>query len=425
LVLFLSLGQRQLRHFFTWIGTFSFQILLKKLREVLSAGELAAYKDFAVYFLSLGLPVILLSLAGITGFHFWNKRKKKNVVSLGIEISDFETPVMSLPLPPLTPGDRQHVIRKIRKQLSGYRARNVALRHDYLYLQKKIKTADTESPDKNTRYMENFEEKITAYEKQIAEMQNKIDMLETIPPPLNNEAHYLRELLSEREKEIQILKNANGDVNSIQEHKADPVNNENLVNEQQQEIHRLKNLIHEQEHINDLLYESREQVNFLQNQLEQRIKTAKLLEQRVAVVSSELNQAQFEFHEAGKKILRTEDVLEEKDKEIGQLRLQVDGKDNELQHLQAEINGKNEQMLALEKSLNEILQENELHKAAIANDREIVSSFNNQLSALNEENEHLKNQLRQNKEVLYRFYKEIRSSVEEENEEHQHLVAAE
>jgi len=37
----------------------------------------------------------------------------------------------------------------------------------------------------------------------------------------------------------------------------------------------------------------------------------------------------------------------------------------------------------------------------------------------------LKNQLRQNKEVLYRFYKEIRSSVEEENEEHQHLVAAE
>ena len=394
------------------------------MREVLSAGELAAYKDFAVYFLSLGLPVILLSLAGITGFHFWNKRRKKNVI-LGIEINGSETPVMSLPLPPLTVTDRQHVIRKIRKQLSGYRARNVALRHDYLYLQKRITTADNGSPDKNTRYMENFEEKIAAYEKQIAEMQNKIDMLETIPPPLNNEAHYLRELLSEREKEINLLKNANGDVNLVEELKADPGNNESLVNEQQQEIHRLKSLVHEQEHINDLLYESREQLNFLQNQLEQRIKTAKQLEQRIAVVSGELGQAQFEFHEAGKKILRTEEKLEEKDKEIGQLRLQIDGRENELQHMQAEINGKNEQMLALEKSLNEILQENELHKTAIANDREMASSFNTQLAALNEENEHLKNQLRQNKEVLYRFYKEIRSSVEEESEEHEHLVAAE
>lgn len=385
------------------------------MTELLSAGELAVYKDFAVYFIGLGLPVIILSLAAITGLHFWNKRKKGKSIT-GPELAD--QPVTSLPLPPLTVTDRQHVINRIRKQLSGYRARNVALRHDYLYYQNKIKQGTNDSPDKNTRYMENFEEKIAAYEKQIADMQNKIDMLETIPPPLNNEAHYLREMLAEKEKENLDLRNSNGTVKFSEDEKANPADNGDLLSVHKDEIHRLKNIIHDQEHVNDLLYESREQINFLQNQLEQRIKTAKQLEQRIAMISEELNQSQFQFHEAGKKIIKTEETLQTKDDEIGQMRLQTDAKENEIQHLKNEIQSKNEQLNALENSVKEMMQENELHKSAIANDREIISSFNNQLAALNEENEHLRNQLRQNKEVLYRFYKEIKSSVGEENEEH-------
>ena len=387
--------------------------------DFLTAGGLAAYKDFAIYFLGLGLPIILLSLAGITGYHYWNKRKK---IKLGIpgevRFESAELPPESSPLPPLTAIERHHVIKQIRKQLSGYRARNVALRHDYLYYQKR-RMPYTNDSSENTSYMENFAEKITAYEKQIAEMQNKIDMLETMPPPLNNEAHYLREMLAEKDKQIQNLRNINDISDLHDEGKATSSNNSDSENELKEENHRLKSLIHEQEHINDLLYESREQVNFLQNQLEQRIKTAKLLEQRVTMISGELTQAQSDFHEAGKKILKMGEVLEEKDKEMGQLRLQIDTRDNEIQHLKTEIHSKNEQMLAFERSMNEMMQENELNKSAIGNDRDVISSLNNKLIALNEENEHLKNQLRQNKDVLYRFYKEIKSSVQEEEfEEH-------
>jgi hypothetical protein len=187
----------------------------------------------------------------------------------------YDQPPQSSILPPLTAIERKNVLKKIKKQLSGFRARQVVMKHDYLQSIQNVETTNYHSNEKREKFMENIEEKMIAYEKQIAEMQSKIDMLETMPPPMANEAHYLREMLTEKENEIQNLRDA---ANGIQSAEAiDLAAKENLLNEQKEEINRLKIIVDEQVHLNDLLGESREQLNFVQNQLEQRIKQIKCL----------------------------------------------------------------------------------------------------------------------------------------------------
>ena len=388
---------------------------------ILFSGELSVLKDFAISFLELGLPAILVSFASITGMHYWGKRRKKNLKDL---TDQYDQPPQSSILPPLTAMERKNVLKKIKKQLSGFRARQVVMKHDYLQSIQNVATTNYHSNEKREKFMENIEEKMIAYEKQIAEMQGKIDMLETMPPPMANEAHYLREMLTEKENEIQNLRDA---ANGIQSAEAiDLAAKENLLNEQKEEINRLKIIVDEQVHLNDLLGESREQLNFVQNQLEQRIKANKVLEQRMNSVSEELNQSQFQFHEAGKKIINTAHVLELKENEIGQLRLELDTKENELRQLREDINAKNEQLISVENSYNEILRENDSNKTTIVGDRDIISSINRQLSDEKLKNEHLQEQIRHNRRLLFRVYQELKSSVEEpenENEVH-HLMEA-
>jgi chromosome segregation ATPase len=385
---------------------------------ILSWGELSVLKDFAISFLGLGLPAILVSFASITGMHYWGKRRKKNLKEL---TDQYDLPPQSSILPPLTAIERKNAIKKIRKQLSGFRAKQVLLKHDYLQSIRNVATTNYRSNEKNEKFMENIEEKMIAYEKQIAEMQSKIDMLETMPPPMTNEAHYLREMLTEKENEIQNLRAASNGIQSAEA--IDLASKENLLNEQKEKINRLEIIVEEQVHLNDLLGESREQLNFVQNQLEQRIKANKVLEQRMNSVAEELSQSQFEFHEAGKKIINTANVLELKENEIGQLRLELDTKENELRQLKEDIHAKNEQLIAVENSYNEILRENDQYKTAITNDHEFISSLNRELSEEKQKNEHLQEQVRHNRRLLNRFYQELKSSVEEtEKENEPHLL---
>jgi DNA repair exonuclease SbcCD ATPase subunit len=210
-------------------------------------------------------------------------------------------PEYSLLMPPASADERVSAVKKCREQFSGSKAKYTALKYDFINLQEKGKGFYNSLPGKNNRTMENFQEKIAAFEKQVAELQNKIEMLETIPPPQNNEAHYLRELLAEKEKEIQELRVAVNDLKQTHTAESGQGTNSFLQEDQQQEINRLKNLVAEQAHLGDMLDETRQQVTFLQNQLEQRVKSNKMMEQKLAAVSEELTQSQFFFQEAGKK----------------------------------------------------------------------------------------------------------------------------
>ena len=389
---------------------------------LLSVGELSVYKDFAASFFGLSIPLLMVSLLSITGLHFWKKKKNKSksIAAFDTGAADTTTPFHSSLLPPATETERAFAIKKIKKQLVVLKARQVVIRKDYLNFQKHTNADNKHLQGAKIIFMEKFEDKIAAYEKQIAEMQRKIDMLETMPASSgNNEAHYLRELLAGKDKEINDLKT------SINENKTEPIADTytQQIEEQQKEIERLKRLVSGQEYLNELLDETRQQVGFLQNQLEQRIKASKVLEQRINTLSEELGQQQFQFHEAGKKIISIENQLDKKEEEAGQFRLELDKKDNEIRNLNEEIQERNTRLNSAESSYNELMQENEQHKSAIVSDRDIVASLNQQLLEEKQTNEYLRQELRANQEMLRRFYQELKSSIPHEQTEGQLVVA--
>jgi chromosome segregation ATPase len=390
---------------------------------LLSIGELSVYKDFAASVFGLSIPLLMVSLLSITGLHFWKKKKSKNKTLAAFSedeiIQSIALPSHSSLLPPGTDTEKSFAIKDIKKQLVILKARQVAISKDYSVFKKQTNTNQQQLQGAKIIFMENFEDKITGYEKQIAEMQRKIDMLETMPASGNNETHYLRELLAQKDKEINDLR---AQVNEVKVAEPSESVNEQLE-EQQKEIERLKKLISGQEYVNELLDETRQQVGFMQNQLEQRIKAAKILEQRINSLSEELSQQQFQFHEAGKKIISIENLLDKKEEEAGQARLELDKRDNEIMHLKEEVLEKANRVASAENSYNELVEENEHNKMAITNDQQLISSLNQKLLEEKQSNEYLRQELRSNREMLYRFYQELKSSMPHEQMEGQLVVA--
>lgn len=381
---------------------------------LLAAGDSSVFLQYAVSFFGLSIPFIVIAVLPVIWVHYRGKARKKKLPEndFAAEAGMEELPEKSQLMPPLSATERLQVIKKCRKELSGSKARYVALKYDYISLQRKATGLYSTSPDKKNKSMENFEEKIAAYEKQITGLQGKIEMLETIPPPGQNEAHYLRELLAEKEKEIQALRSSASPVQEMQADDTASEFNQGTINEQQQEITRLKKLVDEQAHISDMLDESRQQIGFLQNQLEQRVKANKIMEQKVATAAEEVNQAQSLFHAAEKKMFEVESELKSKQTEIEQLNRLVSTKESDLQRLQEEINFKSDQLLVIENSFNEIRRQNELLNASVADNQDVISSLREQLAGERNQNENLNVKLSKNSQILHRFYRELESSVE-------------
>jgi len=389
---------------------------------ILSAGDSSVLLQYIVSFFNLSLPFISTILLIVIWVHFRNKRKRKQLSEKGTitDTDHKEMPEYSLPMPPLSASDRQRLIKKCREQLSGSRARYAALKYSFISLQQKEAGLYNTSITKKSKTMENFQEKIAAFEKQVTELQNKIEMLETIPPPLNNEAHFLRELLAEKEKEVLELRSTLNQAQGSPSFSPSSFSSE----EQHHEITRLKTIIEEQSHLGDMLDETRQQVGFLQNQLEQRVKANKATEQKLTSISEELSQSQFYFHEAGKKSLEAEKQLHVKEDEIENLQRTISSKETDLQRLQEEIHFKGDQLVVIENSFNEIKQQNEALNASVQDNQDIITSLRDQLAGEQQKNENLQEMLRKNRQILHRFYKELDSveGVKEEDENQKNLL---
>ncbi|MCW3116819.1 MAG: hypothetical protein JWM28_901 [Chitinophagaceae bacterium] len=81
----------------------------------------------------------------------------------------------------------------------------MALKSDFANVLKNM-AATGNSPENNSP-MQSLNEKITAYERQITDLQKKLEVLETVVP-VQDERYYLRQVLKEKDNEIEHLKAA-------------------------------------------------------------------------------------------------------------------------------------------------------------------------------------------------------------------------
>lgn len=227
-------------------------------------------------------------MAGVLIEH--RNRKRKLLIASAKRKSNYTALSQVAQLPPGSPEDRYRLWRRCHLDLLLTKAKGMAIKYDM----RQFAQDPQQFTFLNHQHMENINEKIAAYESQVLALQNKIEMLETIPPSTGNEAHYLRELIREKDNELlhlraRVKELEAGEKISYSHHDiiTDENNDADAIHSLQQENHNLQQQLASRAYMDDLIEENKQHIIFLQNQLEQRIKTSKTLEQQLEVITAE------------------------------------------------------------------------------------------------------------------------------------------
>jgi len=173
---------------------------------MLSVNNFSVFSEYMSVLLFICLPLIVLSSLLAIWLHYRQKRKRNraavaSTITDTISLSKSDDAMQLVTVSPLANEDKLNLVKECRKQLAKSRAKFFALKHDF---------STTESAaivsQYYTNHIESLHEKTAAYEKQIADLQSKLEVLETVFP-VQDEACFLRQALRERDEEIARLKN--------------------------------------------------------------------------------------------------------------------------------------------------------------------------------------------------------------------------
>jgi len=397
---------------------------------LLSVSVFSIFKEYVGILLFICLPVILLSAGLAIWLHYRQKKRKAtlneneiNDAGTGPSLSLF-TSAETVALSPLAIEDKVGLIKECRKQLSKSHAKYLALKHDFSVTQKTITGYENESPE-NFGHMENLNEKIAAYEKQIMDLQNKLEVLETVIP-VQDETYFLRQALREKDNEITQLKNqaaipGNSGNNSDNETKAESVStvkNDYNTNEYIRRIERLQEekadvdrKLSEQDYLKDAYTQSKLQIEFLQNQLEERIKNHSQAEQKIKELTASLQEVSAQSNQSEGKIIFLHQQIESKHHELEHAQLTSDQKDAEIHRVKEELQTKTSQVMHLENLLAEIKEQNSILNISFGESQGAITALKEQLAGEQQHIHHMEDKLLKNRQLLERIYRDLESSV--------------
>jgi chromosome segregation ATPase len=228
------------------------------------------------------------------------------------------------------------------------------------------------------------------------ELLNRLEQLDRSYKSLETENESLLEQME--------MQNASGDEKSI------------VVNRWREENDALKEEVKDQQYLRDLVEEKKAQIDFLQNQLDQRIRNYHQAEQQRKEM-----QVKMEKTDAQQLQLTTEleSASQELDKSRGQIK-QLEQTDLEknilLKENQELLFSKSERLLYLENTLHEIREQNELLNAAVADAQDRAGIMQQQMEEMQQRVINAEQKLNANKQVLNRLYKEFTSCMADDNE---------
>jgi chromosome segregation ATPase len=375
---------------------------------LLATGLLMEIVQFLQIISWIILPALLLVVVLTIYIHY--RRKKKKDVATDNDSDEF------LPVSTNEPGtskrgayllfDHSGLIRQYRNKLSYHHARYAALRYDFEKLQSKYDALgggnDIRSTQLKITNMENTTEQLTMnkmseeYAAEKNQLLARLEQLDRSYKNLESENESLLEQIS--------LHSATGEEKAI------------VVNRWKEENNVLKKQVMEQAYLKDMIEEKKTQIEFLQNQVDLRIRNYHAAEQQRNEMSAEL-----------------ERVKQHQENFSGELEtLRTESEQNQLlaSHLKNELEEKEEQLLEkhqllisrldhityLENLVHEIKEQNELLNAAVADQQDRANNLQELLDDERAKSIVMEQKLLGNKQLLQRLYKEFTSCMEEANQ---------
>ena len=338
------------------------------------------------------LPLAAMVMLLTVFFHYRRRKKAMHQAT----VSDEEFIKASPELLGYTNGDgayiffdQSSVIAEYKKKLSYHHARYTALRHDFDKLETKYAAlagyAAAKSMNPKSIVMESSHPQIPK------SLQAEIDNISA-----QHKAEK-EELLKQLKQVNLVNKNLENEAQALQDQLNMQSMNEDeklaILNRWKEDNTSLKLKVIEQQYLQDLLNEKKAQIEFLQIQLEQRIKNSHQLEQQRMDAIAELEEEKLQHSETARKVDALKFESLQKQEETDKLQMVLCGKEEQLIENQQAINSKVEYITRLENVLAETKQQNELLHRMAADNKNHAFSLQDQLSAAESTNEQLSEKL--------------------------------
>jgi chromosome segregation ATPase len=360
--------------------------------------SLFVFFNFLQVFLWISIPALLIGMLLTTVMHYRDKRKKQK--SLG-EPFIFESEgssaadVSLIPLDLFLHGDKEET-RRIKNYLSHSNARYIAIQKDFRVLTEKYQQLQVK------RY-QNFE---TKKNKSMEIIHTDLQQIpyEQIDPTKQEYELEKKELLAELDQLTISFENLEKDNMNLREQLS--VYSENgtgftsMIQKWDEEKAELKKRISEQEYLKDVLEEKKQQIVFLQQQLEQRIKNHHLEEQQ--------------FKELGIKFIDANEKLEIKEQSIKEFQATVHDKEQEIIFLKEVVQSEATNAVQLETTIKELQEQNSRSSFELDKKNDLINELQAQLAETNEAKIKLEERLERSQTFFKGFHRKLSDILQEE-----------
>ena len=378
---------------------------------LLTAGAVVEFVKFIQILCWIILPVFVI-LTGVTIYLHYRKKKMQAAA-----LPDADEQVLNVPEQfnhrksngEYILFDHSELIGGYKKRISTHQARYTALHHDFSKLESRYTAlahfAARQFNHQKNYAMENYPEQLPQ------QMKEEINLL------IQQHAAEKQELQSRLEQLGRSYQSLEEENESLQEQAhmehATEEEKEILIDKWKSENSKLKERVAEQDYLKDILEEKKSQINYLQNQMEQRIMQQHQSEYQRGQLLEELQAIKLSHAE-------TKLVWEE---EMTGLQSQFDQTHHLLQERQQQLEEK-EQVLAsrinhvksLEDSLSGLILQVDTLQSELLSRKEKIELLETQSRAESERAHVLEEKLASNRLVLRRLYTELPGLLGEEAE---------
>jgi len=360
--------------------------------------SLFVFFNFLQVFLWISIPALLIGMLLTTVMHYRDKRKKQK--SLGEQFI-FESggssaaDVSLIPLDLFLHGDKEET-RRIKNYLSHSNARYIAIQKDFKVLTEKYQQLQVKS-------YQNFEiKKNKSMETIHTDLQQiPYEQIDTTQQEYELEK---KELLAELHQLTISFENLEKDNMNLREQLS--VYSENgtgftsMIQKWDEEKAELKKRISEQEYLKDVLEEKKQQIIFLQQQIEQRIKNHHLVEQQ--------------FRELGIKFMEASEKMEIKEQSIKEFQATVHDKEQEIIFLKEVVQSATINALQLETTIRELQEQNSRSSFEFDKKNDLINELQAQLAEINEAKIKLEERLERSQTFFKGFHRKLSDILQEE-----------
>jgi len=362
--------------------------------------SLFVFFNFLQVFLWISIPALLIGMSITTVMHYRDKRKKQkslegSLIPKNEGSSADHGDVSLIPLDVFLQGDKQES-RRIMNYLSQSNARYIAIQKDFKILTEKYqqlrKNNSQNFATKKNKTMETIHRDLQQLShEQVNSIQQEYELEK-------------KEMLAELHQLTISFENLEKDNISLREQLSAYCENEagvtSMIQKWDEEKAELKRRINDQEYLKDVLEEKKQQIVFLQQQLEQRIKNHHLEEQQ--------------FRELGIKFIDANEKLEMKERSIKEFEATVHDKEREMILLKEVVQTAAVNAEQLETTIRKMQEKNSKFSSEIDKKNILITEMQAQLAEINEAKIKLEERLERSQTFFKGFHRKLSDILQEE-----------